>query len=78
LSAAEFEALTSDVCGKGNFDKTVALELEEKRFGIEGVNDPPLPSFFKLLLCGVFVNKLSMVICSFFFSFCERRFNGFV
>ncbi len=30
LFVAEFEALTSDVCGKGNFDKTVAPELEEK------------------------------------------------
>jgi hypothetical protein len=38
---AKFEALTSDVCGKGNFDKTIAPELEEKRFGIEGANDPP-------------------------------------
>jgi hypothetical protein len=38
---AEFEALTFDVCGKGNFDKTVAPELEEKQFGIEGANDPP-------------------------------------
>ncbi len=41
LFAVEFEALTSDVCGKGNFDKTVAPKLEEKRFGIEGANDPP-------------------------------------
>jgi hypothetical protein len=38
LSTAEFEALTSDVCGKGNFDKTVAPELEENRFGVEGAN----------------------------------------
>jgi hypothetical protein len=33
--------LTFDVYGKGNFDKTVAPEFEEKRFGIEGANDPP-------------------------------------
>ncbi len=38
LSMTEFQALTSDVCGKGNFDNTVAPELEEKRSGIEGAN----------------------------------------